>query len=60
MRDASFIPMSDYYYDEKNAYLSALAEVRQRGHDLTPFLQFALRGVTLQSQRLLTEVQHEI
>ncbi len=52
--------MSNYYYDEKNAYLSALAELRQRGYDLTPFLQFALRGVTLQSQRLLTEIQHDI
>ena len=60
LRDSSFIAMSNYYYDEKNAYLSALAEVRQRGYDLTPFLQFALRGVTLQSQRLLTEIQHEI
>jgi Fic family protein len=60
LRDASFIPMSNYYYDEKTAYLGALAEVRQRGHDLTPFLVFALRGVTLQSQRLLTEIQHEI
>ena len=60
LRDSSFIAMSNYYYDEKNAYLGALAEVRQRGYDLTPFLQFALRGVTLQSQRLLTEIQHEI
>lgn len=60
LRDSSFIAMSNYYYDEKSAYLSTLAEVRQRGFDLTPFLQFALRGVTLQSQRLLTEIQHEI
>ena len=60
LRDSSFIAMSNYYYDEKNAYLGALAEVRQRGDDLTPFLVFALRGVTLQSQRLLTEIQHEI
>src|SRR3990167_8460261 len=60
LRDSSFIAMSNYYYDEKTAYLGALAEVRQRGDDLTPFLVFALRGVTLQSQRLLTEIQHEI
>lgn len=60
LRDSSFIAMSNYYYDEKSAYLSTLAEVRKRGYDLTPFLQFALRGVTLQSQRLLTEIQHEI
>ena len=60
LRDSSFIAMSNYYYDEKNAYLGALAEVRRRDDDLTPFLQFALRGVMLQSQRLLTEIQHEI
>jgi Fic family protein len=60
LRDTSFIAMSNYYYDEKNAYLAALAEVRRREHDLTPFLLFGLRGVTLQSQRLLSEIQHEI
>ncbi|MEK6664999.1 MAG: Fic family protein [candidate division NC10 bacterium] len=60
LRDTAFIAMSNYYYDEKSAYLATLAEVRQKDHDLTSFLQFALKGVALQSQRLLTEIQHEI
>ena len=60
LRDTSFIAMSNYYYDEKTAYLSALAETRQSTHDLTPFMNFALRGMALQCQRLLSEIQHEI
>ena len=60
LRNTSFIAMSNYYYDEKNRYLSALAEVRQASHDLTPFMLFALKGVALQSQRLLKDIQHEI
>jgi Fic family protein len=60
LRATSFIAMSNYYYEEKPAYLAALAEVRKRNHDLTPFVQFALRGITIQSRRLLTEIQHHI
>ena len=60
LRDTSFIAMSNYYYDEKTNYLTALAETRQGDHDLTPFLIFALKGVAFQSQRLLKEIQHEI
>lgn len=41
LRDALFIAMSNYYYDEKNSYLGKLAEVRQRSHDLTAFLVLA-------------------
>jgi len=60
LRDTSFIAMSNYYYDEKPRYLAALAATRQGDHDLTPFLAFALRGIALQSKRLLDEIQHEI
>jgi Fic family protein len=60
LRDASFIAMSNYYYDEKPKYLAALAKTRHGGHDLTAFFAFALKGVALQSQRLLKEIQHEI
>lgn len=60
LRDTCFIAMSNYYYDEKNAYLAALAEVRQSGHDLTPFLIFGLKGIALQSKRVLTEIQRHI
>ena len=60
LRDTCFIAMSNYYYDEKNAYLAALAEVRQSGHDLTPFLIFGLKGIALQSKRVLAEIQRHI
>jgi Fic family protein len=60
LRDTAFIARSNYYYDEKNAYLSALADVGRHDHDLTAFMRFALRGVALQSQRLLGAIQHQI
>lgn len=56
LRGSLFIAMSNYYYDEKAGYLAALAEVRQRQHDLTPFLRFALAGVTAQCRRLAAEI----
>ena len=60
LRDTCFIAMSNYYYDEKTAYLNALSEVRARDHNLTQFLVFGLRGVALESRRLLAEIQHQI
>lgn len=60
LRDTSFIAMSNYYHDEKHNYLSTLAEVRSLKNDLTPFIRFSLKGVAIQSRRLLTEIQHEI
>ncbi len=61
LRDISFIAMSNYYYDEKTAYLAALAAVRSgNGHDLTPFLIFGLRGITTQARRLLAQIRREM
>ena len=60
LRDALFIAMSNYYYDEKNAYLATLAEARQRNHDLTPFLVFGLKGVALQCERLSAEIRANV
>ena len=57
LRDRAFIAMSNYYYDEKPAYLAALAEVRARDLDLTPFLAFGLRGIAIQSKRLFAEIR---
>jgi Fic family protein len=57
LRDTLFIAMSNHYYEEKAAYLQALAETGAAGHDLTPFLVFALRGVELQCKRLLGEIR---
>jgi Fic family protein len=57
LRDFCFIAMSNYYYDEKTAYLEALAAARSSGHDLTPFLRFALKGIEIQTKRLLGEIR---
>jgi Fic family protein len=61
MRDSTFIAMSNYYYDEKQAYLAALAEVpKGGGFDLTPFLKFALKGISVQSHRLASEISRHV
>jgi Fic family protein len=57
LKATTFIAMSNYYYDEKANYLKALSAVRAAGHDLTAFLVFALRGITIQCQRLLLEIR---
>jgi Fic family protein len=60
LKDVLFIAMSNYYYEEKRAYLAALAEVRSRDHDLTPFLEFGLRGIALQVGRLTTMLKNAV
>ncbi|MDX2030915.1 MAG: Fic family protein [Blastocatellia bacterium] len=60
LRDSLFIAMSNYYYDEKAAYLNALSESRGRDHDLTPFLKFGLRGISVQCRRLSSEIQRQV
>jgi Fic family protein len=57
LRDTAFVAMSNYYYEEKEAYLSVLAEVRARNHDLTPFIRFGLRGIIQQCGRLLLDIR---
>jgi hypothetical protein len=60
LRDTLFIAMSNYYYEEKAAYLAALSEARALGHDLTPFLKFALKGIQRQCQRLFAEIRIQL
>lgn len=60
LRDSLFIAMSNYYYDEKAAYLQALSDVRANNHDLTAFLKFGLRGIALQCRRLFDEIRHHL
>ena len=60
LHNTAFIAMSNYYYEEKTGYLKALAETRQREHELTPFLLFALKGVEVQGGRLLGEIRVEM
>jgi Fic family protein len=60
LKDSLFIAMSNYYYEEKTAYLNTLAEVRANGHDLTPFLLFGLKGVEQQGKRLFGEIRKNV
>ncbi len=60
LRDALFIAMSNYYYDEKILYLKKLSEVRAGNHDLTPFLLFGLEGVTVQCHRLFGAIKKQV
>lgn len=60
LREIAFIAMSNYYYDEKPIYLATLAKVRAGGGDLTPFLLFGLRGVTIQCKRILGEIRRNM
>lgn len=60
LRDALFIAMSNYYYDEKKTYLEMLGKVRAGSHDLTPFLAFGLRGIATQCNRLFGVIRTNI
>jgi cell filamentation protein, protein adenylyltransferase len=60
LSDRCFVAMSNFYYEEKSAYLGALAQVRADEHDLTAFLQLGLRGVSVQSRRLLDAIRHQM
>ena len=60
LRDTLFVAMSNYYYENKTAYLDALNDVRAGEHDLTPFLKFALRGIESQCSRLFAEVRTQV
>lgn len=57
LRDTLFIAMSNYYYENKTAYLNALNDVWSQDHDLTPFLGFALKGIESQCRRLFAEIR---
>jgi len=60
LKDTLFVAMSNYYYEEKDAYLAALNEAGSRGHVVTGFLNFALTGLAKQCQRLLVEIRGHI
>jgi Fic family protein len=60
LRDAVFVPMSNYYYEEKPRYLEVLGDVRRENHDLTPFLLFGLKGIAVQCKRLFNEIRRNM
>ena len=45
VNDMVMVSLSNYYYEHKEEYLGALFASRSGGHDLTPFLRFALGAV---------------
>ena len=45
VNDVIMVSLSTYYYEHNNDYVTALYESRENGHDLTPFLKFALPAV---------------
>ncbi len=60
LKDTLFIAMSNYYYEEKNGYLKALASVRTANHDLSDFLIFGLKGIAVQCNRLFDEIRKNV
>jgi Fic family protein len=60
LRNSLFIAMSNYYYEEKNTYLNALANVRANDNDLTPFILFGLKGIAIQCLRLFEEIRKNV
>ncbi len=60
LRDTLFIAMSNYYYENKTAYLDALNETRAASHELTPFLKFALKGIEKQCRALFSEIRSRV
>lgn len=60
LKDVLFVPMSNFYHEAQETYLSKLAETRNRNHDLTPFLIFALTGVEAEVSGLTERLRHEV
>ena len=54
--DRIMVSLSNYYYSHQDEYRAALFESRQRGHDLTPFLRFALPAVTERCNAVAGEI----
>lgn len=56
VNDTAMVSLSNYYYERNDEYLTALADTRRRGHDLTPFLLFGLRAVADRCNTLAEEI----
>lgn len=50
------VSLSNYYYENKEDYLAAMWESRRKGHDLTPFLRFALPAVAARCNAVAASV----
>lgn len=60
LHNICFIPMSNFYYEEKIQYLNSLNKVREINYDLTPFIKFALVGLSKQIKRINREIKTNV
>ncbi len=56
VNDVILVSLSNYYYEHKDEYLATLNQSRQQGHDMTPFLTFALRAIIDRCSSLTEEI----
>ena len=56
VNDMVMVSVSNYYYEHRDEYFRALAESRSAGHDLTPFLLFALPAVADRCNALAAQI----
>ena len=56
VNDMVMVSLSNYYYEHQGEYLAALYESRSSGHDITPFLRFALPAITERCDALATQI----
>lgn len=54
-----FLAMAPFYFAEQDGYRETLGEARRAGHDLTAFLEFALRGLALECEQALSSLQRQ-
>ena len=56
VNDMVMVSLSNYYYEHQREYVAALYESRVNGHDLTPFLTFALPAIAERCNALADEI----
>ena len=56
VNDMVMVSLSNYYYEHQREYVAALYDSREAGHDVTPFLTFALPAVAERCNSLAEEI----
>ena len=56
VNDMVMVSLSNYYYEHQEEYLAALYDSRNSGHNLTPFLRFALPAIAERCNALAAEI----
>ncbi len=56
VNDVVMVSLSNYYYEHKDEYLASLNQSRQNGHDITPFVMFALKAIIDRCNALTNEI----